>query len=133
MARREVTGRKPGVNADPAKPEDRDDKPQPPVLAMTIPMVCRAHNISDGMYFKLKKQGKGPREMRVGSRVLISFESAAVWRIDCEAEAVASAEANAAKVEARTKAAKAAATAKLSKIAAKPKRKAKANAEAVTA
>jgi hypothetical protein len=35
----------------------------------------------------MKKAGKGPREMRVGSRVLISEEAAAEWRLAREAEA----------------------------------------------
>src|SRR5262245_54456100 len=40
----------------------------------------RAHGISEGFFYKLKKQGEGPREMKVGARTLISFESAAEWR-----------------------------------------------------
>ena len=46
MARREVTGKKVGVNADPPKPEDRDEyadePPLPPkLLAFTIPQFVR--------------------------------------------------------------------------------------------
>jgi hypothetical protein len=45
-----------------------------------IESFCAANRISVGTYFNLKKQGKGPREMRVGKRVLISPEAEADWR-----------------------------------------------------
>jgi predicted DNA-binding transcriptional regulator AlpA len=56
--------------------------PPPPVprLALSIPEFCEAHGISEGFFYKLKKQGEGPREMKVGARTLISLESAAEWR-----------------------------------------------------
>jgi predicted DNA-binding transcriptional regulator AlpA len=55
--------------------------PQPTLrLALSIPEFCAAHGISEGFFYKLKKQGKGPREMKVGARTLITFESAAEWR-----------------------------------------------------
>jgi hypothetical protein len=41
------------------------------------------------MYFKLRDQGQGPREMRLGSRVFITHEAAARWRIEREAATVA--------------------------------------------
>ena len=52
----------------------------PPRLALSILEFCDAHGISEGFYYKLKKQCKGPREMKVGARTLISFEAAAEWR-----------------------------------------------------
>ena len=36
-----------------------------------------AHGISEGMFYKMKKQGITPREMKVGTRTLIAFEAAA--------------------------------------------------------
>jgi predicted DNA-binding transcriptional regulator AlpA len=54
--------------------------PPTPRLALSIPEFCEAHGISEGFFYKLKKQGEGPREMKVGARTLISFESAAEWR-----------------------------------------------------
>lgn len=56
--------------------------PQPatPRLALSIPEFCAAHGISVAFFYKLKKQGEGPREMKVGARTLITFESAAEWR-----------------------------------------------------
>lgn len=56
--------------------------PQAPMprLALSIPEFCAAHGISVAFFYKLKKQGGGPREMKVGTRTLITFESAAEWR-----------------------------------------------------
>jgi hypothetical protein len=58
--------------------------PPTPRLALSIPEFCKAHGISAGLFFKLKKQGEGPREMKVGTRTLITFESAAEWRRERE-------------------------------------------------
>ena len=55
-------------------------RPPTPRLALSIPEFCEAHGISETFYYKLKRQGKGPREMKVGARTLITFESAAEWR-----------------------------------------------------
>ena len=74
MARPEVTGRK--VVADAAL-----------LAAFTIAEFCRAHRISQSMYFKMRNLGLGPREMAVGSRRLISQEAAAEWRKAREAAA----------------------------------------------
>ena len=49
-------------------------RPPTPRLALSIPEFCEAHGISEGFFYKLKKQGKGPREMKVGARTLITFE-----------------------------------------------------------
>ena len=58
--------------------------PPPPRLALSILESCDAHGISDRFYYKLKKQRKGPREMRLGKRTLVTFESAAEWRRERE-------------------------------------------------
>jgi hypothetical protein len=84
MARGEVTGRKPGVSTDLG-----GGSPPTPLLAMTIPQFCNAHNISEGFYYKLKKQKLNPREMKVGTRTLITFEAAADWRAEREAASTA--------------------------------------------
>ena len=55
-------------------------RPPTPRLALSIPEFCAAHGISEGFFYKLKKQGEGPREMKVGARTLITLESAAEWR-----------------------------------------------------
>jgi predicted DNA-binding transcriptional regulator AlpA len=51
-----------------------------PSAVYTIREFCDAHQISRPMYYKLRKQGKGPREMRIGTKVLIAHESAQAWR-----------------------------------------------------
>jgi hypothetical protein len=55
-------------------------------VAYSIDEFCKAHRISRAMYYKLDSQGLGPRVMRVGTRAIISKESAADWRRDREAE-----------------------------------------------
>jgi predicted DNA-binding transcriptional regulator AlpA len=49
-------------------------------VAFSIREFCQAHGISEGFFYKLKKQGEGPREMKIGARTLITFEAAAEWR-----------------------------------------------------
>ena len=41
---------------------------------------CAAHGLSESFYHKLQNEGQGPDELRVGSRVFVSFEAAARWR-----------------------------------------------------
>jgi hypothetical protein len=62
----------------------------PPPLALTIAEFCKAHRISQALYFKLKAQGLTPKEMPVGARRLISLEAAAEWRRQREQAAVVS-------------------------------------------
>jgi len=83
MARREVPGRTPGVSND---LQGGSHNPRPPTtrLALTILQFCEAFNISEAFYYKLKKQGQGPREMEVGARKLISLEAADAWRRERE-------------------------------------------------
>ena len=73
IARGEITGKKP--------------RQTPPPAAYTIAEFCLSHRIAVSMYYKLKTQGLGPREMAVGSRRLISQEAAAEWRKAREAAA----------------------------------------------
>lgn len=58
--------------------------PSEPLQAMSIAAFCKLHSISTAFYFKLKRQGRTPREMRVGQRILISQEAARAWRVRCE-------------------------------------------------
>ena len=58
--------------------------PPTSAAAYSIAAFCVAHGISESFYFKLREQGLGPREMRVGARVLISLESAERWRRERE-------------------------------------------------
>jgi hypothetical protein len=54
--------------------------------AYSIALFCARHGISERFYFKLKAKGRGPAEMQLGNRVLISREAAARWRAEREAE-----------------------------------------------
>lgn len=47
---------------------------------LTIPAFCKANAISLSLYFRLKRKGAGPRETRIGRRVMISPEAEAEWR-----------------------------------------------------
>ena len=84
MARAPVSGRKSGGgNEEPREPLPR--------LALSIPEFCKSHGISEGMFYKMKKQNRGltPREMKIGTRTLITFEAAAKWRAEREAASTA--------------------------------------------
>ena len=82
MARPEVSGRKSSAGKELAPT---------PRLALSIPEFCEAHGISEGMFYKMKKQNRGltPREMKIGTRTLITFEAAAKWRAEREAASTA--------------------------------------------
>lgn len=67
------------------EPAERADRVPP--AAYSIAGFCRDHGISESMYYKIRAQGFGPREMSVGTRVLISTEAAAAWRRAREATA----------------------------------------------
>jgi hypothetical protein len=88
MARAGVTGRKPQTAAF----DNSDDAPNPPPTgAYTIRQFARAHGLSEDMFYKMRRAGWGPKVMRVGSRTLISVESAAAWRREREADAATTA------------------------------------------
>jgi hypothetical protein len=59
-----------------------------PPVAYTIETFCQAHHISKAFFHKFRGQGRGPRLTRIGSRVLITAESAALWRRAREAETI---------------------------------------------
>ena len=46
----------------------------------TIAEFCERNRISTQFYYKLRAEGRAPRELRLGSRVLITKEDAAAWR-----------------------------------------------------
>lgn len=52
--------------------------------ASTVAEFCEEHRISKGMLYKLWDDGKGPRRMKIGRKVLISAEAAAEWRKQLE-------------------------------------------------
>jgi hypothetical protein len=54
---------------------------------MSVRDFYRAHGISRSFFYKLVKEGKGPRCCKCGTRRLISAEAAAEWRRGLESEA----------------------------------------------
>jgi len=56
------------------------------VDAYDVEGFCAAHSISRALFYKLLKEGKGPRMMRVSRRPLITREAAAEWRERMERE-----------------------------------------------
>jgi hypothetical protein len=55
----------------------------------TIASFCASNAISESKYFDLKRRGKGPREIELNKRILITPEAEADWRRDREAETLA--------------------------------------------
>jgi hypothetical protein len=58
-----------------------------PSAWFSIASFCKAHGISQALYFKAKNEGWGPQESAVGVRRMISIEAAAKWRAEREAAA----------------------------------------------
>lgn len=52
--------------------------------AFSVAQFCDAHGITKVLLYKLLKEGRGPRIMKVGARTLISAEAAADWRRQME-------------------------------------------------
>jgi len=88
MARGEVTGKKPAPTADAPKYQRKPKSVDPNALALSIKAFCVLHAISEDQFYKMKREGWGPTTMKVGSRTLISRESAQRWRVEREAAAI---------------------------------------------
>jgi len=55
--------------------------PRPAADKPNIEEFCKAHGgLSESMFHKLCREGRGPAIMKVGARTLISAEAAAAWR-----------------------------------------------------
>lgn len=61
--------------------------------ALSIAEFCHSVGISQSFFFKQARLGLMPRSMKVGSRVLISREAAADWRLEREQAAAVEKEA----------------------------------------
>jgi hypothetical protein len=62
----------------------RSDTESPQALAFSIAEFCSLHRISRPYFYKIMKNGLGPRVMIVGGRTLVSVEAAAAWRRERE-------------------------------------------------
>jgi len=56
-----------------------ESEPAIPVAGYTQAEFCAARKFSRALYFKMKKRGLGPREMKVGKRRIITPQAAADW------------------------------------------------------
>ena len=92
MARTEITGRKPHARSSRRGVTRAGAIRKAPTAVFSVASFCEAHGISEAFYFKLKNQGLGPDEMRLGSRIFITHESAARWRTVREAATAATTE-----------------------------------------
>lgn len=54
--------------------------------AQSVNDFCQANSISRSLFYKLQREGKGPRLMKVGRRTLISAEAANEWRRTVESQ-----------------------------------------------
>jgi hypothetical protein len=64
----------------------RRSKNRKPGDAHTRPSFCASNAISESLYFKLKRQGRGPREIELDGRIIITPQAEADWRREREAE-----------------------------------------------
>src|SRR5437588_543309 len=64
---------RPGNRGAPQQPT------KPPRLAYSLKEFCQAAGISLAFYYELKNSGQAPREIRLGTRRLISIAEAQRW------------------------------------------------------
>lgn len=55
--------------------------------AHTVTTFCQAFKISRSFFYKLQREGKAPRLMKVGRRTLISAEATQEWQDKMETPA----------------------------------------------
>jgi hypothetical protein len=67
--------------------------PPVPPACFSIRTFCLAHHISESMFHKMRAAGLGPQVMRVGTRILVTFEAATAWRAEREAASAGAGEA----------------------------------------
>ena len=83
MAHAEATKRKVGKSGPPSSRRGltrAGEVRAAPTAVYSRASFCKAHGLSESFYHKLKNEGLGPDELRLGSKVLITHESAARWR-----------------------------------------------------
>jgi hypothetical protein len=64
----------------------RHSRRRKPGDAHTIPSFCESNAISESLYFELKRKGKGPREIELENRIIITEDAERDWRRAREAE-----------------------------------------------
>ncbi|WP_036016756.1 hypothetical protein [Bradyrhizobium sp. WSM1743] len=73
--------------ANKTKAEDAEATADIARMGFSIAEFRASYGFSEGFYRKLRKEGKGPREMRLGRRVIISATAIAEWEREREREA----------------------------------------------
>lgn len=68
-----------GFSAAPAPKAVRDIPRLDDLPAWTIADFCLAYSMSRSFYYVLRHEGRGPKETRLGSKILITREAAAQW------------------------------------------------------
>lgn len=76
---------RPGDNS-PSHPDDHARTAWAGDLSYTIPQFCAAYHFSRVYYYTLKAQGKAPKELRLGRRVVITRKCAEEWEARMLAE-----------------------------------------------
>ena len=89
MARAEATGRKKRTDLQAKTKKALASTSSVSPAVYSIASFCVAHSISVDFYFRLQRDGIGPKVMRIGGRTLISYEAAADWRKEREEASVA--------------------------------------------
>ena len=56
------------------------DTPQ----TLSVNQFCKKFGISTSMFYKLGRQGKGPKILKIGKRTLITAEAAQAWQEQME-------------------------------------------------
>jgi hypothetical protein len=73
----------------PRKAYKRWSKHRSPGAAHTQQSFCENNAISESKYRALKRKGKGPREIDLDGRIIITPEAEIAWRREREAETAA--------------------------------------------
>jgi hypothetical protein len=60
-------------------------EPRPDIsTALTVPAFCEMFCLTEEMYAALRRNHLGPRTIRLGDRIVIPLEYAAMWRVEIE-------------------------------------------------
>jgi hypothetical protein len=55
----------------------------------TIASFCQSNAISPSLYYKLRREGRGPVEIEIADRIVITEQAEAAWRAERQAETTA--------------------------------------------
>lgn len=55
--------------------------------AKSITKFCKTYDISESFFYKLRKQGKAPKILKLGKRSIITPDAEQEWREEMEANA----------------------------------------------